>query len=328
MIGNIPCLEEWNTELPGLKLVVPQPFFYSKRTQVGLPILRSSMNTITHKYKIRTKLKDILRMRVKNKEGEVIKEIKCKLEYLDFKSEDIPIPELWGRFALMTDAERNWRKSVNEKGVPFSQTIYIEDIISTQSNNPVPLGETVDIPLQYEEPVKHLFWVAQKVKSLDNRNFSNYTTNTESIHKGWNPCEKTGLKYGGSYRIPEFTHEHFELSEPWDLFPSAPSEPGYNCYSFGYEPGTLHADTAVNLGSVGSSLLVTLKDTNPFIEDEEQKEHYDENGDIIPIEALEDTDLYEFNRDKYIIHVRMLTMKKLTVSWSEKEKKLKYTFHN
>jgi len=65
MIGSIPCLEEWTTELPGIKLVVPQPYSYSRNTRVGFRTLQSSMNTISHHYKIRTKITDILRMRVK-----------------------------------------------------------------------------------------------------------------------------------------------------------------------------------------------------------------------------------------------------------------------
>ena len=332
MVGNIPCLEEWRTELPGIPLIVPQPFYYSRNTRVGLMTLQSSMNTVTHHYKIRNKITEILRMRVKLKNKDPKDKsvkwqaIPCKMKYLDVpgRAKEFPIPELWARYSLMTDAERTWHKSIDEKtGEPIKHVIYTEDIVMATSNNPTPLGSTDVIPLHCKAPCKGLFWVAQDIKAIENRNFSNYTTNSENLFNGWNPCSRVDLKYGGAHRVENLSHEHFDLSEVWDLFPSAPAEPGYNGYLFGYEPTTLNADTAIVLEPLNASLHVKLGDTDPFKTLEEEEEEYDENEELIPPEALGEVHL-ESNKSKYLIHVRALVYKKLIMSWNEKDKCLKY----
>jgi hypothetical protein len=254
----------------------------------------------------------------------------CKLAYLDIpeNAKELPIPELWARYALMTDEERDWHKSIDPKtGEPIKHTVYTEDIVIATSNNPTSLGSTDVIPLHCKTPCKALFWVAQDIKAVENRNFSNYTTNTDNLFDGWNPCAKVDLKYGGSYRVEKMTYEHFELSEPWDFFPSAPSEFGYNAFSFGYEPTTLNADTAIVLEPLNASLHVRLADTDPFKSFDEPEEEYTEDGEMVPVEAIEDELAEKDKNSKYLIHVRALVYKKLEISWNEKDKCLKYLIH-
>ena len=327
MIGNVACLEDWGSELPGMRLIVPQPYSYSRNTRVALRTLRSSMNTVTHHYKIRNKFHEILRMRVKSEKDGSWNEIQCKMNYLDIpeNAKELPIPELWGRHALMTDEERDWHKSIDEEtGEPIKHTIYTEDIVIATSNNPTTLGSTDVIPLHCKSPCKSLFWVAQDTKAIENRNFSNYSTNLENLFSGWNPCSKVDLKYGGAFRVEKLSSEHFELSEPWDFFPSAPSEPGYNGYSLGYEPTTLNADTAIVLEPLHASLHITLGDTDPFRSIDEAEEEYSDQGEIIPVEALGEDSSRNDHGSKYLIHVRALVYKKLVMSWNEKSKCLKY----
>ena len=333
MVGNLPCLEEWSGELPGIRLPVPQPYYYSKNTRMGLKTLQSSMNTVTHHYKIRNKIHEILRMRCRNPSAPGIggqngndewQEIPCNLKYLVLPAKEFPIPELWARYALMTDQEREWFKFDKASGRNGTATTngttkhktWIEDVMMFTSNNPIPLGSTDIIPLPCKVPCKAVFWVAQDAKSIENRNFSNYTTNSENLFNGWNPCSKVDIKYGGTARLEKLSHEHFELSEPWDFFPSAPAEPGYNAWTLGYEMTSLNADTAIVLGKMNASLHIKLGDTNPFntIEDDNS-----DDDDLIPIETLQ-----KDNKNKYIIHVRALVSKKMTMEWNEKERCLKY----
>jgi hypothetical protein len=322
MIGNIPCLENWNTELPGVKLLVPQPFYYSRNTRTALLLLNSSMNTVTHNYKIRNKIQDILRVRWNFGTDEKAnwQEVPCKLKYLDIpnRAKEFPIPELWGRYSTVTDEEREWLQKDPKTGEPIKHIIYTEDIIMATSNNPTPLGSKDVIPLQSKAACKALFWVAQDIKALENRNFSNYTTNLEDIKKGWNPCSKVDLKYGGAYRLEKWSHEHFDLSEAWDFFPSAPNEPGYNAYAFGYEMTTLNVDTAIVLEPLNAALYVRLGDTDPFKTIDEDED--DSDDDTVPEE------IPESEKSKYLIHVRALVYKKLEISWNGKDK-MKYLLH-
>lgn len=322
MIGAIPCLENWNTELPGLSLISPQPYFFTRNSRVALPILKSSNNTITFEYKLRTKLSELLKMRILTKGGEY-KEVKCNLKYLDIKSPNIPVPELWGRYSEMTDEERNWRKSIDETtGEPRKQIIYIEDIESTESKNPKSIGTKEEIPLAGPSPVRHIFFVA----TLADGNLSNYTTNRNDLYKGWNPCAKSGIKYGTSDRVEEIPHEHFDLSEAYDFnWPNFPREAGYNVFTYTFNPMDIqNADSAVILKECGATLNILLGDTNPFVNQEEEEEHYDEDGSLIPVEAL--TEDSENKKDRYIVHVRTVIVKKLEVSWNDKSDSLKYIF--
>lgn len=327
MVGNVPCLEDWNSELPGIKLVVPQPYYYARNTRVGLRTLRSSMNTVTHHYKIRNKIHEILRMRVRKDENEPWIEIPCVIKYLDIdeNAKEFPVPELWARYSLMTDEERDWHKMPDPRtGEPVKHVIYTEDVFIATSNNPTVIGSTDVIPLHCKAPCKALFWVAQDTETIINRNFSNYTTNRDDLFQGWNPCSVIDLKYGGAYRLEKMSHEHFDLSEPWDNFPSAPCEPGYNGLAIGYEQTTLNADTALVFDPLNASIHIKVADTDPFRSIDEPEEEYAEDGEVIPSEVLDDTPGSNKQRSKYLIHVRALVYKKLIMTWNEKEKCLKY----
>ena len=77
------------------------------------------------------------------------------------------------------------------------------------------------------------------------------------------------------------------------------------------------------LEPLDASLHIKLGDTDPFLSIDEPEEEYDEDGNIIPVEALEKDKQYH-DKDKYIVHVRALVYKKLEINWNEKEKRLKY----
>ena len=57
------------------------------------------MNTISHVYTLRINIKDLLRMRVKRKDG-IYKEIKCNTDYLDSYKDILPL-NLWGRLLIL-----------------------------------------------------------------------------------------------------------------------------------------------------------------------------------------------------------------------------------
>ena len=322
MIGNIPCLTQWSSELPTYPVTTPQPWLFSRKTNTGLLLLKSD-NTVTFVFERRVKLTDIIRMRVKiksKKDGDYqYKEIPCNLNYLEVKSPDIPIPELWGRYYLMTDAEREWRKN---NGNTYS--IWYDDIIITSSNNPVPLGSKAIIPLHSKYPVRHVFWLVQNIKTIKNRNYSNYTTDINDMYNGFGPCMTAGIKYGGSDRVAELPYYHFTRSETYDFFSSAPCEPGYHVYTFSSEPNTINSDTTVDISTLNSTLVLKVGDTNIFKSFDTVTEELDEEGQAIPIEALEEDKAYLLKREQFIVHVRLVVYKKLEMTWSKEEGKLKY----
>ena len=49
MIGNVPALLDWNSNLPNFTLVCPQPWYYSEARQLAVPLfLLSSLSHLTH----------------------------------------------------------------------------------------------------------------------------------------------------------------------------------------------------------------------------------------------------------------------------------------
>jgi hypothetical protein len=272
------------------------------------------MNNITHVYTLRTDLKDILRMRVHLKDN-TYKEIKYKADYL-LNPRPIPVPELWGRFAQVTDAERNWHKSQ-------VRTLYIEDVVSAKANNPSAFGARVAIPLHAITPCKAVFWVAENRDASLNRNFSNYTTDSDNLLDGWNPCATAGVKYTGSHRINELPNDHFDRSEGYSFMPSTPEEPGYNCAAFAYNLTSLNADTGIVLEPLKATLVLSLADTDPFKNAMSVEKRYGDDGEIIPEEALE-ANIEAASTGNFIVHTKMLVMKKLTVQWNQQRQRIDY----
>ncbi len=205
-IGNFNSLTGWSEELLTTKLLVDQPYSYSRDTRVSFPIFKSE--GLKHVYNFRLKLNEILRMRKLENDNWI--EIPCDLSYLDH--EEMEIPELWNTYGLMTDAQRNWTLDK-----PY--TIFLEDILSF----------TNESDLNIEVPCKGLFWVAQRLSNIVNNNFSIYHDH------GTNPCN--GFEIDGE----KYETEHGDLSEP-SRFPSPPIDPGYNAHYFGHHPGCLGSD--------------------------------------------------------------------------------------
>lgn len=329
-IGNVSILLDWNTELPGFKLNVPQPFYYSKDTRIALKILRNSSSKITYHYNIKRDIKRFIRMRVRKSEHDEWKEIPCNMKYLEVKGGKdklIPIPELWGRYSLMNDDERNWQIETLKMENAKMNTLYIEDIYREDTSDSKEVGTTVKVPIKSKYPCKALFWVAQNEKAKLTNNYSNYTTNLDDISFGWNPCGNLTINYGDSESesVP-MSREHYEDSESWDFFPSSPQEYGYNAISYSFDQSTLNGDTSIILSPLNVSFNIKLDDKVPvqWFDDNEGQE---DDGGEVPKEALEDDYLGRIkNKDKYYVYMRGLVSRKLTLSWEND--KIKYTLEN
>lgn len=307
MIGSVPFLTQWTNFLPAYPLSIPQPWFYSQHESKALPLLQSNLNYIKHEYKFRLQLDKLLRMRMKGRDGKW-RIIKFNKKYI-IGPEKIPVPELWGRFSLLSDQERKWRQSKQEE-------IYIVDVEHTKSTNTNGFGSTVTIPLNSTSPCRSLFWVAENADSTKYNGYSNYSTDKNNNMLGWNPCAKSGIQYSSSERVPKSDNTDFDQYEPYEFFPSTPDEPGYNAYSFGYNATTINADTSVLLKKLDANLVVDIDNIDPYISNDIYE--YDENGQVINIEPV------NYDKSQFIIHVKMLVCKKITVKWMGKDRAMKY----
>ncbi len=95
MVGNVPFLENWGEYLPAYPVISPQPYYYSRHEGVAVPLFLCSLSRVTHTCAIKTKLSDILRMRVYDKKERRWMEIPYNWEYLQGVAEQELIPHLF-----------------------------------------------------------------------------------------------------------------------------------------------------------------------------------------------------------------------------------------
>jgi len=95
--------------------------------------------------------------------------------------------------------------------------------------------------------------------------------------------------------------DHADKMEPWYHFPSPPSEPGYNAYSFSMDSTSLDAEIGIVMEGLKAKLVVTLGNTNPFLRPVREMEEKQ-----ISIEELEQDNISDGNIDDYIVQWFML----------------------
>ena len=315
-VGNVPMLEEWGSHLPKYTTVVPQPYFYAKHYMNALRIFNISPKVITHKYKLRSKLSEIVRMRklfpsskVKKEEDKDIDEkddnndtphgyewrdIPFNPSYLvDVQpDEKLPTPELWGDYSLLSDEELKYRMAQVKNNKKITQ--YIEDTIPDDSKKAVRYGDTAEFNIFSHFPIKTIYFVAENQRATSNKNFSNYSTNRDNLYKGFNPCYQFNLNHNGPL-LEDMTSEHFDRIDPWK-FPSAPTEPGNNILSFGVDPGSIDVDVGRCFPTIPAKLSILIRNTDPYFPEEDREQ------------------LEKESTEKFIVKLRMTILRELIYS--------------
>jgi hypothetical protein len=322
MIGNIPFLQEWSDVLPSYVTNAPQPFYYEEDEATSVPICLSK-SRMTIRCEMRNKIKDLLRMRVRNKlenGWSEWKEINFNPVYIKgMKMDDVlPDPSITGKCSYITSGERTYLQDEQKKDGIF---FYIPDVIEHNTSNPVKLGQTVDIDLHTSTPCISMHYVAQNLKAKSKNNYANYTTNAENLFKGWNPIQDRTLKYAIDVKLPN-TNENLLRYEHWYHMRSCPTEEGYGVYSFANNPKCLNiTQSGVVLDDLKAKLSLTLGDTNPFKGYSEDINELKKNdGELIPREIDPNYDEKDKeNEQEYMVHVRLFVIQKLQFTESKCE---------
>ena len=334
-IGNVPFLEEWATHIPGYEITIHQPFFYSKHTAVALPLFLGSLGRVTHQYEFRRELSQILRMRIlEDEETNKWKEIPYNWNYMAAVSNDEKFdqPSMYGKYAIITDAERYWHKGLvlvddKSKNKAFTEpdpsykplVIYGENIVEITHKNSFGLGNNVELELSSNTPAKAMFWVAENIDATKLNNRSNYTTDPNNIMNGWGPISDISLSYGSVVKIKSMYSNHFNTGIKPREFMSPPSEPGYHALSFGYDVNSLHADVGIVFNRIGKvKISANLEDTNPFLKrivDKRRKNDDQDPDTFIPDELQENIRSKKRTRNgsNFKLKVYLLTTTRITL---------------
>lgn len=325
-IGNVPFLEGWRTCLPSYTTNVEQPWCYSMDTSLAFPIFYcSTQSTVSHRYKLRPKVFDMLRMSVIEERDEhgnptKFRELEKPIyKFLEGVTDDTLLrqPELWGQYAYVTDQELEFiRTCAKDKD---KRTFFIKDVASFDTSNPNTYGQAAEIALHCDTPCLAMFWVAENIEAREKRNFSNYTTDRNNLYDGWDPIRKTSLRYGGNIRLNEMDSDHFSIAQPRKHFPSPPSEPGYHAYSFAYDSTAIDAEVGIVFAGMKASLSVKIGDGNIFIDNtvEEDKRDIENDEEVQQLlgKLEENKELVPSNTNysHFNTRVRLLVLKKYTV---------------
>ncbi len=284
-IGNYSELVEWTTKLPPKVLNTLQPYYFIKDQSSAIPIFLLKSGEPHFVYEFKLKIKDLLKIRVKGDKGEWVnidneEEFNLYTQYLNIKTDaTIPTPEIWGRYKCISSHEREWRINCQSEYV-----YYIEDFINVDSKNPVPYETNECLRLDTTYPCQKFFFLASNCQSVNQHNFSNYTTNKDDISLGFSPINNVSLAYNGLNRFSKTPFDIFSSSEPRMHCLNVPCEIGYGVFSYSDEPNSLDADPGLIISS--GELGMNIK-----------------NNDY----------LFPKNDSKFICHVRMLVVKKLTI---------------
>lgn len=311
-MGNVPEMENWNTILPKYKVVVYDPWNYSRDPTMSIPLYLCNLCPFTHEYKFCQKVGDLLKIQEKIDNGveSVWKHIPFNVKYVDISTETdvLPTPELWGRFDVLDDELRryflNFWNDENNKIIPGKEYVmWIDDFFSASSENPQKMGQNISVSMESVKPVKAFFWMLENVNAAKTKNLSNYTTNLDSVYTGRTPWGHYNYKYSASDRLLKMDPVHASRAEPRSHALMVPRDKGYGMYSYSLKPRSLHPDVGVVLTSkemsMKAQLCMAIEDDDPF-------DCFRDEDDPKPE-----------NIDQYQLHVRMLVTRKVSFSYIE-----------
>lgn len=315
-IGNEPSFESWKTGLPAYTTNVHQPWFYSMG--VAFPLYyTSSQTTITHRYRLRRNVIDLLRMQIlRSGKWQELKRVKH--EYLERVTPNtrLPTPELWARYSYNTENEIAWLK---ECGQSSTHTLYIKDVARCDASNGSRYKDVAEVDLHCDTACLAMFWVAENINATQCRNFSNYTTDSSNLYMGWDPIRRTTLRHGNVVHLKSMDSDHFSAAEPRYHFPSPPSEPGYHAFSFAFDSTSTDADVGIVFAGIKSKLSVLIANNNIFLASCHEADHHDELVDVSDpeddlSERMADDTPGDDDSPRFITRVRLLLMKKITIT--------------
>ena len=322
-IGNIPALENWTTELREHTLDLKVPFFFSWDLSRAIKLVRSVDTPVTFEVETEQKHTDIIRIRKKLPDGtykyyqkgdKQISKFKI-FKNIDKQDDKLEKPELWGHYNIVNEGEKIFHHRLMEdipEEVREPDHMYILDWVEFSEKNAKKLGDHVDIKIDEKLPCLALFWNAQNKTSLEYKNPSNYTTNSENVYQGWDPIKKFSIKHGSeTYRFKD-TDSDIAKRQASLKFPSSPITNGYFAHSLTYDINRTDINIGKNLSSYGTLLQIELGNKSPYKELEnihQNSEEQESNLDKMDDEYEED--VREDREDQFYVKAAALIVKKL-----------------
>lgn len=323
-VGNVPCLENFSECLPAYPINISQPWFYSLDSALAFPIFYKGTETrAEHRYIFKKKVSDLLRLQIRHN-GKWIDTLKGHATYLELHpNAELPPPDLWGRYAYLSDAEVNWNKTCRTETTYYTRDIEICDVA-----NPNRYNSTATLPLHTVNPCLAFFWVAENQDAALKHNFSNYTTNSDDVYEGWDPIKHSTLKYGTTVRWNKMPSHHHTVAEVRH-FPSAPCDRGYHGKSYAQNSTNFHGDIGIVLADMKPTFECYIANGDIYLNgddplEEDNDEELSEMHSAVPsvddsINLISRSDTVAGNSPAFITRSRLLVVRKFTIERDPKK---------
>jgi len=260
MIGQVPRGGIGNkpSNLVGLygplHLHIPLRFWFCKSPGLALPLLALQYHAI----RINITLRPLNQMFIYDTPSVVPMDITAA-------TNSITKMDLYGDYIHLDIEERR-------RFVANTHEYLIEQVQYTPSFAIDLTAQTVQIPMEFNNPIRELFWFIQRDLAVNARQWFNYTNSTisETAPNGQqNQIASAMLRIEGYDRFDERTADYFRLVQPFQYHTVIPIDAFTYSYSFCFRPEDLQPSGSLNASRLNTmTLQLTFPDgskQNPLV---------------------------------------------------------------
>ena len=258
MVGNTPEVVEFSQRIPGFDIKLPLPFSFTKSPPDALRLCCLKLVDTKFAFHMNNELGRLIRLRrplSKGHGGTQWEYIPGDVsEYLEFegKCNKLKNVELWGKYAIVTDEERDFHKSETHSIVLEQSLNY--DHTATQVGS-----GTINAPFHWNGAVKAIMFGALNKTAERYNNYSNYTTNAQDASQGRDPLKSVSLQYDSQHRFQNFPADMFSEVEAMDQ-PNGTPDPGHHIISYSVDPSSNAPGGSTVFDRLMTSLSVDVQD--------------------------------------------------------------------
>jgi hypothetical protein len=250
-IGNLPHLINFSHDLPKTRLCLHCPWSFSKKISKCIPLCLSTTTVVSMKFTLQQDPMKLIRIREEINGKGHLRALDCNDS---IKINELPLPEFYGKYALITPKEIKWQKEISNREV------FYDTFLEYDAKEFVKRDESSEVVLSSNSPVRALFPVVQNIDAAKINNHSNYTTNPFDSCIGSSPISRYTLYYDMVKVLDNIEAEVFSNDEPYWACEACPEKPGYGTIVFS---STLERDEDVGvvLSSVNGKLKVDINES-------------------------------------------------------------------
>jgi len=268
MVGNTDEATSFAQKIPGFTVKLPLPFTFAKSAPDALKLCCLKLVDVKFAFHLNNELGRLLRVRrpvAKNRDGSVQYEYLGgdNADYVDFegKSAKVKNIECWGKYAMVTDEEREFHKSE-------THSIVLEQSMNYDHVQPQVGTGTVNAPFHWNGAVKAIMFGAANKTAEKLNHYSNYTTDAHDRAKGRDPVKTVTLQYDSQFRFQNFPADMFSEIELLKSFPNGTPDTGIHGLSYSLDPSSSAPGGSTVFDRLMTTIMVDLEDRNLVDEDE------------------------------------------------------------